>query len=82
MTSTIGFVLLLVGSVRTVWILFWYILNSSSQVGTKISKKIGTDNENTDKYLEDSKGFSSELKEKLIWRVGITLVGFLLYYFG
>jgi preprotein translocase subunit SecF len=82
MLSLLGLFLMVGGAAGTLWILFWFLLNASSQVGTNLSKKIGTDNEHTDEYIATGKKFSKELQTKLLIRVGVTLVGFALYYFG
>lgn len=81
MLSLLGIVLMIVGGIKFVWALLFYILNRSGQVGTKISKKIGTNNEYTDEYLEGSKIFSKELIEKLLISGTLTFAGFLMYYF-
>jgi hypothetical protein len=82
MLSLIGLFLLVGGAAGTLWILFWYLLNASSQVGTKISKNIGTDNEHTDEYIATGKKFSKELQTKLLIRVTVTLAGLAMYYFA
>lgn len=82
MLSLIGLFLMVGGAAGTVWILFWYLLNASSQAGTKLSQKIGTDNEHTNDYLATSKKFSKELQTKLLIRITVALVGLAMYYFG
>lgn len=81
MISLIGLIICIVGFFNAAWVLLFYILNASSQVGANISKKIGTDNENTEMNLKKSKEFSGELKTKLITRLAVGLGGLLLYYF-
>jgi UPF0716 family protein affecting phage T7 exclusion len=82
MLSLIGLFLLVGGTIGTAWILLWYLLNASSRIGTDISKKIGTDNERTDEYIETGKQFSKELQQKLIIRASVALIGLAMYYFG
>jgi hypothetical protein len=45
-------------------------------------KKIGTDNEHTNAYLNNSKTFSKELVEKLIRRAAVAAIGLFIYYFS
>lgn len=76
----IGFILMLVGFGNAAWVAILYVLSLSAVAGTHLSKKAGTANENTDKHLEDGKAFSHTLLKKLIWRLLIGLVGWLMYY--
>lgn len=80
MTSTIGLFVMIIGGINFAWILLWWLMSASGELGTKLSKKIGTDNENTDQYLEANKKFSKELREKLIVRAVITIIGAIMYY--
>lgn len=82
MLSLIGLFLLMGGTIGTAWILLWYMLNTSSRIGTSISTKTGIDNERTDEYIETGKQFSKELQQKLIIRATVALVGLALYYIG
>ena len=80
--SLIGFFIALIGGINFVWILLWYILSLSGRAGTKLSQKLGTDNEQTEQILEENKAFNKDLLEKLAVRGGITIIGLLMYYFG
>jgi hypothetical protein len=59
-----------------------YLLSLSAVLGTKISKKVGTANEKTDEYLEQGKSMSNDFLMKLIWRLAIGFVGWIMYYFA
>lgn len=76
----IGMILMFFGFANAVWVAILYIISLSAVAGTKISKKVGTANENTDQYLEQGKSVSNALLKKLIWRLAIGCIGWLLYY--
>lgn len=80
--SLIGFFIMLIGGLNFLWILLWYVLSLSGQAGAKISKKVGTDNENTDQYIEENKSFNKDLIQKLAVRGIVTFIGALMYFFG
>ena len=68
------------GFANAVLVAILYIISLSAVAGTKISKKVGTANENTDQYLEQGKSVSNALLKKLIWRLAIGCIGWLLFY--
>lgn len=76
----IGMILMIFGFAAAVWVAILYIISLSAVAGTKISKKVGTANENTDQYLEQGKSVSNALLKKLIWRLAIGCIGWLLFY--
>lgn len=76
----IGMILMYVGFASAIWAAFLYLMSLSAVAGTKISKKVGTANENTDQYLEQGKSMSNALLKKLILRVAIGGIGWLLFY--
>lgn len=76
----IGMILMIFGFANAVWVAILYIISLSAVAGTKISKKVGTANENTDQYLEQGKSASNALLKKLIWRLAIGCIGWLLFY--
>jgi len=76
----IGMILMFVGFANAAWVGILYILSLSAVAGTKISKKVGTANEKTDEYLEQGKSMSNGLLKKLIWRLAIGCVGWIMYY--
>jgi hypothetical protein len=82
MLSTIGFFLFIIAGINAAWVGLFALLSWSGQVGAKISKKVGTANDNTDQYIEQGKSFSKELLTKLSWRLALTLIGYLMYTFG
>lgn len=82
MISDIGFFVMLLGGINTLWKLLWLVMAQSSMAGAKISKKVGTDNENTDQNIEIGKSFSKQLISDLIPRVVVTVVGTLMYLLG
>lgn len=53
--SIIGMILMLIGFANAAWVAILYVLSLSAVAGTKISKKVGTSNDNTDEYLERGK---------------------------
>lgn len=73
---------MLLGGINTLWKLLWLVMAQSSMAGAKISKKVGTDNENTDQNIEIGKSFSKQLMSDLIPRVAVTVVGTLMYLLG
>lgn len=78
--SIIGMILMFVGFANAAWVAVLYVLSLSAVAGTKISKKVGTANENTDDYLEQGKSISRGLLKKLIWRLAIGCLGWLMFY--
>lgn len=82
MISDIGFFVMLLGGINTLWKLLWLVMAQSSMAGAKLSKKVGTDNENTDKNIEIGKSFSKQLIDDLIPRVVVTVIGTLMYLLG
>lgn len=78
--SIIGMILMLIGFANAAWVAILYVLSLSAVAGTKISKKVGTSNDNTDKYLERGKLYSHQLLKKLIWRLAIGCLGWILFY--
>lgn len=73
---------MLLGGINTLWKLLWLVMAQSSMAGAKLSKKVGTDNENTDKNIEIGKSFSKQLIDDLIPRVVVTVIGTLMYLLG
>lgn len=82
MLQLFGLILMIAGGARFVWVLLFYVLNISGRAGAKISKKVGTDNDYTDRHIESSKKFDKELQEKLLWTGSVLLVGLILYLIG
>lgn len=82
MVSDIGFFVLLIGGINTLWRLLWLIMAQSSMAGAKISKKVGTNNENTDKNIEVGESFSKQILSDLVPRVAVTIIGLLMYLLG
>jgi len=79
MISSIGVIILLVAGINFAWILLWYVISLSGNAGAKLSKKIDTDNTNTDNYIEQGASFSKELKMKLLWRFVLMIAGYMIY---
>lgn len=77
----IGLILMIIGFANAAWVGILYLISMSALLGTKISKKVGTANENTDGYIEQGKSFSNGLLKKLIWRLAIGCIGWAMYYF-
>jgi hypothetical protein len=78
--SIIGMILMFLGFANAAWVVILYVLSLSAVAGTKISKKVGTANENTEKYLEQGKSISNGLLKKIIWRLAIGCLGWLMFY--
>jgi hypothetical protein len=76
----IGMILMIFGFANAAWVAVLYILSLSAVAGTKISKKVGTANEKTDEYLEQGKSITNNLLKKLIWRLAIGFIGWLMVY--
>lgn len=73
-------ILMIFGFASAVWVAFLYILSLSAVAGTKISKKVGTANDKTDEYLEQGMSMSNNLLKKLIWRLAVGGIGWLMFY--
>ncbi|WP_395045630.1 hypothetical protein [Flavobacterium sp.] len=78
--SIIGMILMFIGFANAAWVAILYILSLSAIAGTKISKKVGTANDKTDGYLEQGKSMSNDLLKKLVWRLAIGCIGWLMFY--
>lgn len=78
--SIIGMILMIFGLASAAWVALLYILSLSAVAGTKISKKVGTANDKTDEHLEQGKAISNNLLKKLIWRLAIGGIGWLMFY--
>lgn len=76
----IGMILMYGGFASAVWAAIFYIISLSAVAGTKISKKVGTANENTDEYLEKGKSMSNALLKRVLWRVAIGCIGWVMFY--
>lgn len=78
--SIIGMILMIFGFANAAWVAILYIISLSAVAGTKISKKVGTANEKTDEYLEQGKSITNNLLKKLIWRLAVGFIGWLMVY--
>lgn len=80
--SIIGMILMFIGFASAALVAVLYVVSLSAVAGTKISKKVGTANDKTDEYLEQGKSISNGLLKKLIWRLAIACLGWLMFYIG
>lgn len=78
--SIIGMILMFIGFASAALVAALYVLSLSAIAGTTISKKVGTANDKTDEYLEQGKSISNGLFKKLIWRLAIACIGWLMFY--
>ncbi len=78
--SIIGIILMFIGFASATLVAVLYVVSLSAVAGTKISKKAGTANDKTDEYLEQGKSISNGLLKKLIWRLAIGCLGWLMFY--
>lgn len=78
--SIIGMILMFIGFASAALVAVLYVVSLSAVAGTKISKKVGTANDKTDEYLEQGKSISNGLLKKLIWRLAIGCLGWLMFY--
>ncbi len=69
----------LIAGLNAAWVAFWALMGASSTVGAKLSKKVGLDNDSTDKNIELGKVFTGELIKKTVIRAGIALVAYIIY---
>jgi len=76
----IGMILMYGGFASAVWAAILYVISLSAVAGTKISKKVGTANDNTDEHLENGKSISNGLLKRLLWRLAIGCAGWLMFY--
>ncbi|MFN8281990.1 MAG: hypothetical protein U0U67_02185 [Chitinophagales bacterium] len=77
----IGMIMMVLGLANAAWVGIWFLIALSARAGTNLSKKLGTANERTDEYAEQGRSFSNDLLVKLISRLAIALIGFLMYHF-
>ena len=82
MIAVIGAAFLLMGAVNMVWFLLWFLLAWSSTLGAKVSKKVGTDNENTDSNIQLGEAFKKEALKKFAISTALLIVGSLLSHIG
>lgn len=73
-------ILMIFGFANAAWVAILYIISLSAVAGTKISKKVGTANEKTDEYLEQGKSITNNLLKKLIWRLAVGFIGWIMVY--
>ena len=72
--------MMVLGFINAAWVGILYIISLSTVAGTKLSKKVGTANEKTDEYLEQGKSITNNLLKKLIWRLAVGFIGWLMVY--
>jgi len=82
MISLIGLFLTLIAGLNALWSLLLYLLYLSGIIGAKASKKIGTDNNKTDEYIEIGKSHSKKFLLSFGWRLALTIIGYLMYSLG
>ncbi|TBX70701.1 hypothetical protein EZL74_03240 [Flavobacterium silvisoli] len=78
--SIIGMLLMLFGFANAAWAGLLYVLSLSAIAGTKLSKKLGTSNEKTDANLDKGVSMSNDLLKKVIWRLLLGCIGWLMFY--
>ena len=78
--SIIGMIMMAIGFINAAWVAILYIISLSAVAGTKLSKKVGTANGKTEVYMEQGKAMSNNLLKKLIWRLAIGCIGWLMFY--
>lgn len=81
MLSLIGLVLLIGGLTAGGFTLLWFLLSLSGTVGAKLSKKFGTDNEDTDKHIQQGENLSKSTFKKLLIELLVAGIGFLIWWF-
>ena len=80
MISTIGIILMVIGGLNFAWFLLWALMAWSGSMGAKMSKKVGTDNENTDKAIAIGENFAKDALRKVITSLVIFGIGALMHY--
>ena len=80
--ETIGFILILLGGLNLAWFLLWFLLSLSSRGGIAISRKIGTDNEQTDNAEGIARGLGKASIRKAVTSAVILVVGIVLSLIG
>ena len=81
MVSLIGFWIAIIAGINAAWSLFLYIMFVAGVGGAKLSKKVGTDNKNTDANIEVGKNESKKYLRSFIIRSAIALIAYLVYIF-
>ncbi|MDH5654892.1 MAG: hypothetical protein OEZ34_03220 [Spirochaetia bacterium] len=81
MASVIAYGLIIIGFINLIWFAFWVLLTWSGEVGVKLSKKLGTDNENTDQYAGIARSYKKEAIQKTIISAVLIGAGYLIKYF-
>ena len=82
MLALIGTAFLLIGAVNMAWFLLWFLLAWSSTLGAKVSKKVGTDNDNTDNNIQLGEAFKKEALQKFAISTALLIVGSVLSHIG
>ena len=70
------------GSVNMAWFLFWALLAWSGTAGAQLSKKVGTDNADTDKNIKLGKQIKEEAFRKFTISAALVIGGLILSHFG
>lgn len=78
--SITGMLLMIFGFANAAWVGLLYLFSLSAVAGTKLSKKVGTANDKTNDYLVQGQSLSSGLLKKLLWRLVIGGIGWLMFY--
>ena len=79
MLGTIGFILMALGGLNLAWFLLWLIISLIGRGSIALSRKIGTDNEHTDKPEGISKGLGASSIRRAVISGVVLAVGVVLF---
>lgn len=77
----VGLFLLITGSINSLWKLFVLLVGISATAGAKLSKKTKFAKSGTDGYISQGKEFNKKIINQILWSLGITAIGALIYFF-
>ncbi len=80
MINLLGAVLMIMGGINIAWFLLWSLMTWSGTLGAKISKKIGTDNDQTDATIAIGQDFKKKLLSKVIISSILAAVGAIMFF--
>ncbi len=80
MVNLLGAILMILGGINIVWFLLWSLMAWSGTFGAKLSKKIGTDNGQTDAAIAIGQDFKKKLLSKVIISSILAAVGAIMFF--
>ncbi len=69
----------MIAGLNAAWVGFWALMGASGSAGAQLSKKVGTDNAQTDEAIKVGKAFTMEMVKKAGIRAAIATVAYIIY---